>query len=243
MNKVKPIKDGEKLRQIQEELGRATDPHGERMFLLFEVGIHTGLRISDLVRLRCKHVQGDAISTVEKKTGKRTTIPLDAVIQGILRDRLRGKGPEALLFPSRNRRPDGTEKPITTRSAYADMRLIARQFALGDAIGCHTLRKTFGYWHYKHNRDLEMLRQWFSHASQSVTLRYIGMDDEEKRRSVRGFNPGQFAYEPREAVSRGRSAQESEALDVEHLDRSRQGQIWGERAKANREKKKILTGH
>ena len=47
MNKVQPIKDPEKLRQIQEDLATRTDPHGERMFLLFELGIHTGLRISE----------------------------------------------------------------------------------------------------------------------------------------------------------------------------------------------------
>ena len=52
MNNVKPIKDPDKLREIREGLAALTDWHGERMFLLFEIGINTGLRISDLVRLR-----------------------------------------------------------------------------------------------------------------------------------------------------------------------------------------------
>ena len=43
MNKVRPIKDPDKLREIREGLAARTDWHGERMFLLFEIGINTGL--------------------------------------------------------------------------------------------------------------------------------------------------------------------------------------------------------
>ena len=54
MNNVRPIKDPDKLREIREGLAQLTDWHGERMFLLFEIGINTGLRISDMIRLRKK---------------------------------------------------------------------------------------------------------------------------------------------------------------------------------------------
>ena len=237
MNKVKPIKDEAKLSLIQEELEKETDPRGERMFLLFMVGLHTGLRISDLVRLKVKHVSGDEIRLVEKKTGKKTVIPLDAVIRPIIQDRTRGMKQEEWLFPSRERQGNGDVKPITTRQAYNDMQIIARRFKLGDAIGCHTLRKTFGYWHYKNNGNLAMLRDWFNHTDDSVTLRYIGMDDEEKRKSMQGFNPGRFAYEPREPVNRGRSGREAEEMEIDRLDRTKQGQIMGRKAQAKRKRK------
>jgi len=237
MNTVRPIKSEEKLLEIQDELARATDPHGERMFLLFEVGIHTGLRVSDLVRLRVENVRGESIWGIEKKTGKRTVIPLDATIRAILQDRLRGKDGSALLFPSRNRYGDETEKPITTRTAYNDMRIIARRFGLGAAIGCHTLRKTFGYHHYKREHDLELLRQWFNHTSVDVTRRYICADEDEKRKSMQGHNPGGFVYQPRGSVSKGRPAEESAPMEMKRLDREKQGKIWGQRAKERREKK------
>ena len=101
MNKVLPIKDAEKLRRIQEELAADTDWHGERMFLLFEIGIHTGLRISDLIRLKKKNVCGEWIDMIEKKTGKVTRIPLDVTIRTIIQDRCRNMDPDDLLFPSR----------------------------------------------------------------------------------------------------------------------------------------------
>lgn len=238
MNKVLPIKDAEKLREIQEELALATDPHGERMFLLFELGIHTGLRISDLVRLRVKNVRGEWLEMIEKKTGKLTRLPLNSTIRAILQDRLRDMDPNDILFKSRTHRKDGSDKSITTRSAYDDMRIIADRFNLGERIGCHTLRKTFGYWHYKTNKDLELLRQWFNHSSQAVTLRYIGMDDEEKRKSVQGFNPGGAVYHPRGPVNRGRPAEESEPLEITRENREVQGRLWGQRAVETRARKK-----
>ena len=237
MNKVLPIKDEEKLRQIQEEMAADTSWHGERMFLLFELGIHTGLRISDLVRLKKKNVCGAWIDMIEKKTGKVTRIPLDVTIRTIIQDRCRKLDPDDLLFPSRMTRGDGTPCPITTHTAYIDMQLIAKRFRLGDRIGCHTLRKTFGYWHYKQNKDLELLRQWFNHTSREVTLRYIGMDEEEKRKSVQGFNPGGAVYQPRDPVTMGRPAQTSEQLEIKRLDRSKQGKILGQRAQEARQKR------
>ena len=214
MNKVLPIKDPEKLRRIQEELASRTDWHSERMFLLFELGIHTGLRISDLIRLRKKNVCGEWIEMVEKKTQKVTRIPLNTTIRVIIQDRCRDMSDDQLLFPSRMKLGDGTQQPITTRCAYDDMQQIARLFNLEGRIGCHTLRKTFGYWHYKQNKDLEMLRQWFNHASQNVTLRYIGMDEDERRKSVQAFNPGGAVYQPRGAINRGKHEKIPEVLEI-----------------------------
>lgn len=237
MNKVLPIKDYEKLRRIQEELAADTSWHGERMFLLFELGIHTGLRISDLVRLKKKNVCGEWIDMVEKKTGKVTRIPLNVTIRTIIQDRCRELNPDDLLFPSRMTRGNGSKCPITTHTAYNDMQAIADRFNLGDRIGCHTMRKTFGYWHYKQNKDLELLRQWFNHASPAVTLRYIGMDEDEKRKSVQGFNPGGMVYQPRGPIRRGRPDQESEHLEIKRLDRTKQGKILGQRGQEARLKR------
>ena len=230
MNDVQPIKNNEKLGQILEVLSLRTDARGERMYLMFMLGIHTGLRISDLVRLQKKDVCGEWIEITEKKTGKFTKIPLDTTIKAVIKDRCRDMADEDYLFPSRVKHGDGGQRPITTRCAYDDIKQIAKIFRLKEDIGCHTLRKTFGYWHYKQNKDLEILRQWFNHASQAVTVRYIGMDDEEKRLSVKGFSPGGFVYRPSGAISQGKPLQKTEPLDIKRLDRSKQGKNWGLKA-------------
>lgn len=193
MNTVQPIKNADKLQEIQAGLEADQTAHGRRMFLLFMCGIYTGLRISDLVRLKAGNVRGCEIILREQKTGKTQTIPLAVTLQRVLADRAGSLADDDFLFPSRSKTADGRVKPISTRSAYNDMRSIARRFGLRGYIGCHTLRKTFGYWHYQKCHDLELLRGWFNHASQEVTRRYICVDVEEKRRSIQGFSLG---YEP-----------------------------------------------
>lgn len=224
MKRVGTIKSADKLREIQETLEQETSRHGRRMYLFFMVGIYTGLRVSDMVRLRAGHVRGEEIVLIEKKTGKEQVIPLATVIQRVIAERTEGMDDDDYLFPSRTRAPDGRTRPISTRSAYDDMQRIARRFGLRGSIGCHTLRKTFGYWHYKRNHDLEILRQWFNHASVDVTRRYIGVDVEERRRSVQGFTLG---YEPTARARPCRAA--PMALDVKRQDRSENGRAYGRR--------------
>ena len=132
MNKVRPIKDPDKLREIREGLAKLTDWHGERMFLLFEIGINTGLRISDMIRLRKKHVCGEWIETVEKKTGKVSRIPLNVTIRQIIQDRCRDMDPEDLLFPSRMEITEQEQMPMTRRTAYNDIRHLLRMENVSD---------------------------------------------------------------------------------------------------------------
>jgi len=48
-----------------------------------------------------------------------------------------------------------------------------------EAIGTHTLRKTFGYWAYKDGKDLSLIQKLLNHASPAVTLAYIGITQDE----------------------------------------------------------------
>lgn len=36
-------------------------------------------------------------------------------------------------------------------------------------MGTHTLRKTFGYWHYKQYKDVAILQDIFNHSAPSIT--------------------------------------------------------------------------
>lgn len=47
------------------------------------------------------------------------------------------------------------------------------------SIGTHSMRKTFGYHHYQQFRDIALLQKIFNHSSQLITLRYIGIDQEQ----------------------------------------------------------------
>ena len=54
-------------------------------------------------------------------------------------------------------------------------------------IGTHTMRKTFGYHHYKKFRDLALLQKIFNHSNPQVTLRYIGIEQDQIENSYSNF--------------------------------------------------------
>ena len=47
-----------------------------------------------------------------------------------------------------------------------------------DRIGTHSLRKTFGYHHYKQFDNIELLQKIFNHSYSAITLRYIGIEQD-----------------------------------------------------------------
>jgi integrase len=71
--------------------------------------------------------------------------------------------------------------------AYADIEQIARDAGITEPMGCHTLRKTFGYHFYRATKDIALLMAWFNHSSAVITLRYIGADLDDRRRAVDRF--------------------------------------------------------
>jgi len=67
MNKVEPIRDREKIEEVKMELLKSN----YRNYLLFVVGINTGLRIGDMLKLKVKDVRNQThIILKEEKTNK-----------------------------------------------------------------------------------------------------------------------------------------------------------------------------
>jgi integrase len=169
VNEVQPIRSLEKIQEIKNRLAA----NGSRDVLLFSVGINTGLRISDLLSLRVGDVRGKREYVLkEKKTGKTKRIMLHAVAKDI-EDYTTRKSDREYLFASRK-----GAGPISRVQAYRILNEAAKDCGL-DEIGTHTLRKTFGYHFYKANQNVVMLQQLFNHSSLSITLRYIGITQDE----------------------------------------------------------------
>lgn len=245
MNTVEPLRDGELLGRIQRELEAETSEHWKRIYLLFMTGIYTGLRISDIVALRVENVNsGDKIRLRERKTekwGKQANIKINPVLRAVYDERLDGMKPKDYLFPSRQRDNQGRVKPITTATAENDLSLIKERYNIRFPFSCHSLRKTFGYWHYKQYGDLEALRQHFNHASESVTRRYIGIDEEERNRMIEGLRIG--TYKPnRTKPAKKRSNQLNAPIETKYHDRSKQGKIYADKAQRQLSKRKAARG-
>jgi integrase len=50
---------------------------------------------------------------------------------------------------------------------------------IGGHFGSHTLRKTYGHFHYIQGTDIAWLMEIFGHSSQAITLRYIGIQQKK----------------------------------------------------------------
>lgn len=242
MNTVDPIRDRKKLQEIMEGLERDTTTHGKRMYLLFATMFYTGLRVCDVVKLQKRHTTGEAITVIEQKTKKRQKIEIPPDLRAIFDERLKDLQDNDYLFPSRKRRPDGTDRHITTRDAGYDMQIIKKRFSLNFPFACHSLRKTHGYMRYKYVGDsLEILRLHFNHADEATTRRYIGIDEEERNAGLRKLHAGDYRP-PKPEHSTRRKGKEGAELEIERLDREENGRLWGESkkeaARRAREKKK-----
>ncbi|WP_088832624.1 site-specific integrase [Paenibacillus tyrfis] len=179
MNFVQPIRDPEILEDIKSHL-KDTNP---RNYILFLLGINTGLRISDLLRLRVRDVLGTHLSLRERKTRKEKRILITPELKRELKEYVQGKQPHEYLIQSRQ----GINRPIGRSMAYKLLRQIADEFDLDD-IGCHTLRKTFGYlFYHQTNKDIGMLMKFFNHTSEKVTLRYIGIEQDTMDTALKRF--------------------------------------------------------
>lgn len=166
MNFVEPIRDMQKL----DELKALLKKRSERDYFLVVLGINTGLRISDLLRLKVSDVKGKShIILVEKKTGKRKRFLINDSLRKEIDQYIVGKKGDEYLFAS-TKRP----QPITRVRAYQIINGAARKVGLSE-IGTHTLRKTFGYHFYQRTKDIATLQMIFNHSHPSITLRYIGI--------------------------------------------------------------------
>ncbi len=77
MNFVQPIRDPEQIQQLKDYFKEKS----LRNYILFIVGINTGLRISDILKLKLGDVKGSHISMREKKTGKQKRIEITTVLK------------------------------------------------------------------------------------------------------------------------------------------------------------------
>jgi len=144
--------------------------------VLFVLGINSGLRISDLLKLRVGDVKDkDRIAMLENKTGKYKSFPFSETCRKAIKDYLDSTDLHShWLFPSRK-----GGNPITRIQAYRILTEAAHQAHIKDNIGTHTLRKTFGYHAFRQGVDIALIMQLLNHASPGVTKRYIGITQDE----------------------------------------------------------------
>lgn len=170
VNFVEPIRDNNKIQDILGYLKRTN----ERNYIMFMLGLYTGLRISDILKLQVKHVRDkDVIRMREQKTNKQKTIPINGPLKRALNSYVEDKEEyEYLIANSKT-----GISPISRQHAYEIIRSIGIMFGVPN-LGTHSLRKTFGYHYYQKTNDIAILQDIFNHSDPAITLRYIGINED-----------------------------------------------------------------
>lgn len=176
---VEPIREKRTIEKMKQILRSRS----YRDYFMFILGLNTGLRVGDILPLKVGDVRGKRyINIIEEKTNKPKRFPLNHDIREYISEYTIGMLEDEYLFASRM-----TKEPIQRDRAYKILKDAAEE-AGAEYVGTHTMRKTFGYHFYKQYKDASMLQKIFNHSSQSVTLKYIGISQEEIDDAIDDFS-------------------------------------------------------
>ncbi len=179
MKTTEPIRNKNQVR----ELAAYYLKRGEiRNHVLIVMGVHTALRISDLLRLRWDDVYDfdnerirDCVSVTEKKTGKAKIIALSPHIKTALSVFLFAARPGVFIIENKR-----TGKAISRIQAYRLIRAASEALAFSRHVSCHSLRKTFGYHAWKSGVSPVIIMDIYNHSSLAVTQRYLGVTQDDR---------------------------------------------------------------
>ena len=174
---VYAIKDFLILENMKRSMVRNED---FRIHFLFILGINTGFRLSDLLRLTYADIRNQEYITMkEKKTSKMRIIKINEAVQNAFS--AYDNGENGLLFTSNSNRNQGAA--LSRQYITGELKFYAENAGFKRNVGSHTMRKTFGYKVYQ-NFGLAITQKLLNHSNSSDTLRYIGIDAEQLDEAV-----------------------------------------------------------
>jgi len=178
---VDPIRSLEDIRAIVNAL-----KGNSRNRLLFVMGVNNGLRIIDLLKIRVKDVKtakpGAIIRIKESKTRKQNVLVINAAVHRALMDHLHETklSDDDFLFKSTR-----GKEPISRGMVNKLIKAWTAGIGLKGRYGCATLRKTWGYMQRTvYGVGFEVIAKRFQHSSPAVTMRYLGIQDQEVYESL-----------------------------------------------------------
>ncbi|MCC8161950.1 MAG: tyrosine-type recombinase/integrase [Lachnospiraceae bacterium] len=181
MSTMQPIRTEDDIKRLKDYFLQK----GEiRNWAMIVMGINLPIRISDILNLYWMDVYNFAASSFrkhlvleEKKTGKKNILALnDNVVMALRRMQDEGDySPEKHIF----RAYSNSTTALTRVSAYLIIKKAADELGMED-IGCHSLRKTFGYHAWKKGVHLAVIMSIYNHSYIQVTKRYLGIEQDDK---------------------------------------------------------------
>ena len=186
MNRAEPIRDAAKLKDYLSYYKK----QGEyRNHVLVNLGVHTALRISDILKLGTNDVYDfkrrkvkETISVKEKKTGKTKLVALHPNAIKALYSYLHLATPNMPLIMNKS-----TLAPISRQHAHRIVSEAAKAVNIPHKVSCHSLRKTFGYHSWQKGTSPVVLMAIYNHSSYNVTRKYLGVEQDDQNEAYRSL--------------------------------------------------------
>lgn len=152
--------------------------------LLISVGVFTGLRIGDLLKVRFNQIlDSDVMTIVEQKTKKTRRIKINPdlkILVSRIKDKMNVTDTNQFIFINRF----GT-KPIDQSYANVKLKKLFKKYniEIDGNVSSHLFRKTLGNRVLKlnnySNESIILLMDLFGHSSPAITKRYLGIREKE----------------------------------------------------------------
>lgn len=141
-----------------------------RAWLPYEIGLETGLRVGDIIKIKLADITPDGLRFVAQKTGKEGSAPLsDGLRQQIAAAAQKGT---EWLFPS----PRDPRKHLTRQALWKRLKRAADRAGVARrGTSPHSLRKCFAVREY-HQHGLTAAREGLQHTDIRTTQLYALAD-------------------------------------------------------------------
>jgi len=178
MATTQPIRKKSDVRKFLNYLKNQNNP---RNYVLATLGIHTALRISDILNLSCNDVYDfntgkvrKTITLTEQKSGKTREIKLHKTVISALKSYYPQAVPGAPLIINPQ-----TRKAISRVQAYRIISTAAIKAGVNQKVSPHSMRKTYGYHSWKNGISPAVIMKIYNHSTMSVTQIYLGVDQDD----------------------------------------------------------------
>jgi integrase len=168
MESVKPLRDGDAVKRMTKALAAK---HGKYK-VMWLIGIETGLRIGDILKLRVSDVSGGELVVQEQKTNKVKSVKLSVSLMRVISAHQRKydlRDDHYLVFSRDHLR----YRSVTRQHAWRVVKAVSRSIGF-EGIGTHSMRKTFARDRFfASGGDMEAVRRSLSHDHLITTLGYL----------------------------------------------------------------------
>ncbi len=162
---------------------KSKDQLRDRMLVGF--ALHLGLRLSEIIGLRIRDIEGAWVRIV-RKGDKEQRLPFPESLRVIWQQWLgerRQDRPEDFVFAGRK-----LDSPMTSRSVQLLLKTIVKRAGIQKRISPHSLRHTFATTLASRGANLVALKELLGHENLSTTERYMHVTPEHLRDTLSLLN-------------------------------------------------------